>query len=466
MSFQSASFRPRVRIRAFRWTSPRRRGLNLTEVLVATFIAVTGVVFVAAMIPIGMHQLGSAIRSDRASTAAHQGWAEAEVRQVLQFVDENGVAMLQTAGGAPVCPTVVKVTGQTPSTINCGLNGIGGSKVERIADRYNQGGTGAFAIDPWGISFNSTLECFPYRTGSGASAVSNGDAIPRLTIRNRVRSGNSWNYRSTSAGSAPDCFVARRMFTSTDDPAFSQDRISQLLRPERVTASYPTSVVERDRPGEFGGEYTWMYTVSPIMSGVGSAFSGTSYSNAQLVDRPIGTDMWDYHVSTAVFFRRPTPSTVGPAVSEADEFFGNIRFSNPAGASGADSALGGGEALLDLTNVTADSSPGSYPKPSVGDWIMVYKKIDEKRFDRDRCFEQASDKAQLSRPTVARWYRIRAVDPVVDPSASTMALRVLLDGPDWDYSLFDINSTNGFQANFAYCKRVVSVVERTVRLEY
>lgn len=122
--------------------------------------------------------------------------------------------------------------------------------------------------------------------------------------------------------------------------------------------------------------------------------------------------------------------------------------------------------MLDLTGVGANTPSDSYPRPAVGDWIMVYKQIDEKRFDRARCYEKASDMSQLAPPTVARWYRIRAVDPVVDASSSTMSLRVLLDGPDWDYSLFDMTGGNGFQATFAYCKRVVSVVERTVRLEY
>lgn len=456
MSFQSASSRLRRRGRAFRWASPRRSGMNLTEVLVATFIGVTGVVFVAAMIPIGMHQLGSAIRSDRGSTAAHQGWAEAEVRGLLQFVDENGVAMLQTAGGTPVSPTIVKDS--SAGNVNCGLIQPGGSKSDRIVDRFSSGGTGAFAIDPWGISFNSTLECFPY-LANGATMVKPGYAIPRLTIRSRIRNGGSWTY-----GSAIPSAVAQRMFTSTDDPAFSQDRIDQLLRPERAPNGN-TSILERDRATEIRGEYTWMYTVSPILSSVGTS-STALYTNTSYVDRPIGTDMWDYHVSTAVFFRRPPPSSLSPPVSAADEFRGNIRFLNPAGASGADSGLGGGEAMLDLTGVGANTPSDSYPRPAVGDWIMVYKQIDEKRFDRARCYEKASDMSQLAPPTVARWYRIRAVDPVVDASSSTMSLRVLLDGPDWDYSLFDMTGGNGFQATFAYCKRVVSVVERTVRLEY
>lgn len=103
-----------------------RRGITLLESLFAIFVAAIGILSLAALLPVGKHQITQAENSDRGYSVAMSAMAELQARNLVHYV-----------GGE--------------STVDLNGDGI-----------INPTFTDAVIIDPWFLSREPTATLFPY----------------------------------------------------------------------------------------------------------------------------------------------------------------------------------------------------------------------------------------------------------------------------------------------------------------
>ena len=174
-----------------------RRGLSLTEVLIAIFVMAIGMISLLAMFPIGMFNLAQAIRDNRLAVAAAN--AEAMIEAFNIRADPNVLATANVLGA-----TVNPNSNQSPPVF----------------------------IDPLGVSLGQTTPI-----GAAAGPVT----FVRLPWGNQQAIG----VPRTTLSFAPSYPLARRWFVQEDDITFRGDGL-----PVGAAAGQP---IERER------RYSWAY---------------------------------------------------------------------------------------------------------------------------------------------------------------------------------------------------------------
>lgn len=95
---------------------PRRRGLSLTEVLIAMFLMAVGMIAIFTLFPLGAMQVGQALRDDRTSQMALQAdgymrsvWRSDVVNQPELSRDQEFYTKMNPAGGSLAGPSIAVV---------------------------------------------------------------------------------------------------------------------------------------------------------------------------------------------------------------------------------------------------------------------------------------------------------------------------------------------------------------------
>lgn len=180
-----------------------RRGITLLESLFAIFVASIGILSLAALLPVGKHQITQAENSDRGHSIAMSALAELQARNLVHYV-----------GGE--------------STVDLNGDGI-----------INTTFADAVVIDPWFLSREPTALLFPYDQtnfyGAGTAP-----RLPRITPFPAL------------VGQVAHRTMADAVFTSHDDRTFTETT-NAAPRPQSLNESYL-------------GDYSWLATVTPSLA--------------------------------------------------------------------------------------------------------------------------------------------------------------------------------------------------------
>jgi hypothetical protein len=436
-----------------RANAPARSGLSLLEILIAVFVLSIGLLGVAAVIPLGYHQIVEAIKSDRAGACGRAGLHEVRTRGWLNPLLWRQMAINEMD---PIGTPAVPLPPPNTLLVTDGDGDGDNDGVIRMRD--------SFAIDPlffvhqdFGNATNPMVWRFPL---DASSTVYNGtpwqwrsrqSSLIRVTVIPRVNF--NWLDLSTAPNVARMPFAAAsRIFTWRDDMLFPvpddpDDRPRQLVTwdggrgfayPLRGTDSplvvpAPTSPVMPLADDN----YSWMATVTPIIDGQGDDVEGFGvdstdatenlwYSNVNTITR--------YVVSIVVFYKRnfECPDYPFDALNFFDPVYPPQERSLQVFFPG--DGYGGGDVLL----VTDRGLP--WLEVRKNGWLMLRGL--ELVGPVDPALLAAADvRRQPYWRTVAKWYRVIAVDgeilvggaagvPAQVPVGS-FGRYVTLSGPDW-----------------------------------
>ncbi|MGQ9576007.1 MAG: type IV pilus modification PilV family protein [Thermoguttaceae bacterium] len=334
-----------------------RRGVSLLEILIAIGILLFGLLGVAALLEAGRTEIGVAARADRASACARAAMRELIVRQMIQ-----NTRYADGSSGLPAVPV---------------------------------------AIDPVGVA----------RNGFGPFPASGTITMRRVSLC----SDSNRNLPMPLA-------VASRVFTGWDQLVFDMpddrtQRPRQLFRTKDGVTSDVSKLGAVEMP-EAEGNYSWMATVVPSRS-------------------ELGTNPKMYTVSVAVFYQRP-PDAASELTCGIQFFSGGVQF-------------GSGDAWLYV--------PAGLPDP-------------ERTAVRERLMELRRGEWVLLRGEMGttppiqdfKWYRMAALGDF-EPGSGTFAegapacdgrRLVTLAGPDW----LPIGNTE-----VGLLPRVVGVYTQTVEVQ-
>lgn len=287
-----------------------RHGITLMEVLISMFVAAVGLMGLAALIPVGRHNIQEAGKSDRANAVARAAYREIKTRGWL-----NANNLFGSAGG-------------------------GASPVM----------SAPFCIDPMFMHFpaNSSAMTTGGTPGYGWYApvqldndpqFCDGSLFPPRMFRATIR---PFSGATTSINFA----TADRLFRCEDDKVFE--------RPTDDTKR-ARAVLGDDNRMQSNGDYSWMATVVPVYQTTGTATPST------------------YKVSVVVFQKRslliPDQNKPNRAGAPPSERYVHADFiSGGVGVGGGDVRL-----RLPDSSATTSTSPeeSDFPRVRPGQWIML-----------------------------------------------------------------------------------------------
>lgn len=303
--------------------SPRRstrRGLSLTEVLIATFVMAVGLLSLASLIPVGMHEVAMANRAQNASHVGRQAWREIKVREWLRPRDAAGAPLWFRANATPiVTPPPLPVTTPDPPFTNL------------VTAPYH-----AFAIDPLMLSAAAVgtypnVEYFPY-VSAGNPATNN--RLPRISLR-----ASEYDPAPLLPASAMAFAAAERLFVASHDVNFDPVNPVTQSKGDRPVRVYqrPTNI-DADAIPQSAGDYSWMITVNPSPADPGRL----------------------YTVSVVVFYKRALQL---PLLSAADQRHRErvVRVTQLYGG-----GINGGD--IQIRSLDA----GESPRVKAGQWLMLF----------------------------------------------------------------------------------------------
>ncbi|MEX2317668.1 MAG: hypothetical protein WD669_10990 [Pirellulales bacterium] len=418
-----------------RWSSPvpspqppARRGISLTEVLIAMGILTLGLLGVMSMFPVGSYYMQQAEIADRGSAVARAAMSDVIARGMLdsrawRTVSPSGVNFNVNSDAAPALTfgrSVGKAMALEPD-----------QSPKNLAYKFGS----AFVIDPLGIAgtsfygsyannwrvspFPAAAYYYPVNYGSYASTkqwltwtpAAGGQAAPELWPIRRV------TFSQPRPGSPTQLIrmempVAESMFRGVDDLAFDIPTQGDLpaVQPWDLRGTAP---LER----QWVGDYSWIVTIVPTSS------------DAQIA---LGRDpqSYSYDVSVVVFYKRVMPSKSPKDNNDAKEPINELSPREPmVEAHIVSTGLNGGEVLLE--KLPSSAVPDPFGQLRAGQWVML-------------CGPHpvSSDAAPRF---VLNWYQVMAVDGVKErlnvsgttsppPAASDPERRLLaLRGPEWPW---------------------------------
>jgi len=440
------SYGTRAASGALRRSAPRRSGLSLLEILVSVFVLSIGLMGVAAIIPLGHHQIVEATKSDRAAACGQAGLHEVKVRGWLN-------------------PTGWRWLAGVPSTIL--VTDIDGDGIDDGAIRMRD----SFAIDPlffshqdYGNQNNALTRQFPLDATTAATVP-----LVRVTINQVDNSVMPPVYYPMPFATANRIFTWRddMLFPIPDEP---EDRPRQFVMwdggqgvayPLRTTDVLPVSPAPTSPVmSQADDNYSWMATVTPILDGPGHDFWFPALPSPLAESHAYISQITRYTVSIVVFYKRNfecpdladlyDPEFLSPERSVEAVFPGD--------------GYGGGDVLLQID--PAGSKPETWLNVKKNGWLMLrgLERVD---------LPDPAGPAFVAR-TVAKWYRVVAVDDeIVDCTLSSGAAGrgryVTLSGPDWRVDT-DGNGTFNPPANdpaiATLVDDVIGVYTTTVEADY
>ncbi len=398
-----------------------RRGLTLTEILVASFVLAFGLTAVLTVLPFGAFQLNRMNVADMSGACG---------RGALQQIR---MAEWQKPGNVWVTSNPTNyLTGQFYITADFYGTGTSVSQLCQIAD--------PFIVDPLGLGG----EVYSVQ---GASAQRQEFPIPVTTNNTQCLFAMTLYDATTPNGQFP-ANVVDGFFRWNDDTIFAGVEGS---RPELVTRS-------SDGAPSVSGEFTWLYMVTPIcndayvrrfaggfnVSNLGGASVALPGNSSNLLGCTPVDNVTGYEVAAVVFHRRdlyPEPLDISTGASAAGENqYRPIRRLNlgarTINTTGAYVELQSKNAEdLDLTSIK---------------WILL-SGVSQELHD----FGNGSLNAQ--------WYRITGSDDIQGPDGSdNYTRRVFLVGPDWKGAKDPVTNNPQGTVYAILCDGVVNVFQATM----
>jgi hypothetical protein len=453
----------------WRAPSPRRRGISLTEVLIAMGILTVGLLGVASIFPVASAFMQKGDVADRGSAIAQAAFNEAVTKGYLD--PAKWWMMTPTNFESYSMPTI---DGPVQTFSRPVLQAISECKARWSNYVYCQRMGGIYTIDPLGVASMTTYDTavpqqevarpFPANTSLvGLSAAfshnqwrpwfvapSAGNPaiwpIRRVTFRqNRFGAAISANASYFFRTRPMDRATAERTFSSGDDLAIEVppqvDRPSrQVLQKFDLDDDDSTPEVPIARQAQ--GDYSWIITVVP----------------SDLLNL-VGTSC---EVSAVVFYKRPVTGSavVDQATREAAALDERI-----TRAKIVSTGLSGGEVLLEAIDANNDGqtddgiSESPFRNLKTGQWIMLSGPAPNSTPERPQF--------------VARWYRVLSIEDktgngIVNNSATQRL--VTLRGPQWPWAPepnSNLNNANHLSNDLsaAIVPGAVAVHSKTVRLE-
>ena len=417
---------------------PARSGLSLLEILFSVFVLSIGLLGVAAVIPLGHHQMLEATKSDRAAACGRAGLHEIKTRGWINpllwrqiSVDEMDPTETPGFPGPPPIPR--------PYTRPVTRPGPG----IRMRD--------SFAIDPlffvhqglpdydnsinpmaWRFPLDASSTVYDDNNNGGWEWRSRQSSLIRVTV---IPNANWYDTSTTDFVQRMPFSAASRIFTWRDDILFPvpddpDDRPRQLVMADGGEGlAYPRRVATSLTPvtAQADGNYSWMATVTPVIDGQAGDFPDDGVDPNDPAERLRYTyvdNISHYVVSVVVFYNRnfECPADLSDPEYPPQERSLQVFFPGDG--------YGGGDVLL-----IADSSSLPWLEVKKNDWLML------RGLELVGPIDMAVTEARLQPywRTVAKWYRVVAVDEIVDGDDSTTdpiqsgstGRYVTLSGPDW-----------------------------------
>jgi hypothetical protein len=434
-----------------------RHGLSLLEVLISIFVVAIGLLSLMSLLPAAKSVLADAAEADRTAACGAAG---------LRMAEAYGLQNPNSWARNAWDPT-------TP---------WGGWNVNDVR---------SVCIDPVGVGRNVTggVDCgsFPYASGYGppASVVWGGGATVAMT-RLSILPGLGASAAAINARTN----LAARMFTWTDDRQFTLPE-DETLRAESFYTVGPdgqpgvagtdddgNGITDELAPGQpdalelgwpgsddvhaFGGDYTWMFTVTPD-------FAVRRNDN---FDDPSAPD-------PAADFYQLVPT--GEAVVSVVVFRGRVPVANPTDQAPSErSALA--EFIDPLGKFVRLGPPDGvavteayWRNLRVGQWIMLAAERNAMGL-QSPAFAGVPDPAHP--PMIARWYRIAGLGPIDDldgdlATTADLGRDAVLAGPDWGngalpFTALYADAYTGTAAptvHVVIADSIVGVFEKTIPVE-
>jgi Tfp pilus assembly protein PilV len=347
-----------------------RAGITLIEILVSLGVLAVGLVGVATMLPLALHQSREGVMEDRKAAAGRRAFREFQVRGMAN--PENWV------GDLGIIP-----------------DQRGTHHVERAAYCLDPLGVAAATVDR---SLAASVAYFPADAAAASVPV-----MARISLSAQPGRGTLAAFRNGNLTPVPmSLWQAEEVFTQQDDLIFTAPE-EDVLPPAQDWLANGDVVVKRMSEGR----YSWFATLLP----------DAAAANDPLQDL--------YHLSIVVTAeRRPVvdipaelryvaegasssdPGQIAPVTVD----FGGAELDRSDGILGV--AYGGGDVTL--------KSPLPI-RPRLGQWLMLSQSWQQRVGDRTM--------TQFD----FRWYRVVASDSADerDPQDSSYRLPVTLRGADW-----------------------------------
>ncbi len=436
------SKRRRPGLQDARRAQPPRTGITLIEVTFAIGVILIGMVGLTAILPLAGHRAQDALNFDTAAAMSDGVIKEVASRRLLQqpvlpkdqpIATLDGSVIQNTTTGVivPFCFDPIFAAGPL----------LGTTPANSYTPDY---------FPYYKLGHNPLLD--PSLTPPGTSALPNQPRMKRVGLNFSASayygniSGNSTKQRNWQLE------VARTLAESPND--------LDLLRPkDRSVPGVLTGVTATGTTFPFGkrlptGTYSWMITVDPDAESRYGSLSVVIYqSRERMLDFPpvnSGTPPTEPH-DNAVSERLTL-------VTERSGFMG--------GAGGSVTIVSSSATLSDLTS---------------NDWIMLSRNMDPRyttgQYDVHAWYRVVGtdgDATIITNPVDTQFIRPAPQPPLTIPvvalsNGNTLwARRVLLDGPDWDFtSNADLKPTpnpNNWYTYATIVKDVVAVNEKTISL--
>lgn len=427
-----------------------RRGISLTEVLIAMFIMLIGLLGLAALVPVGSSYLGTANTYDRSSALGRAAFRDLQVRDYLdesKWLTSDGRQLYQG-----VSPWVESRTGeQIKSPVSRGMS---------------------FCIDPLFVAFNPSGGA---RVGAFPAPLDNdppiddgmGNTIPQPRMFRGTLAA-----RPAQPGDASFPFpppmpyaLADRIFRSRDDVTFGI--------PDGTPDARPIASADQQTGARLStGDYSWLFTITPKRER-SQLRQGVDFHMTASGPVPVAPAEPHEFVITAVTFRKRLLDIPAQAVAG--------RVGIPPTERMVYCDLVNGDASTDVrlrlpTTAGKNDNPNSpklsdFPPVSAGDWLMLCAWVGI----------PPGDIPVDHLPPTFRWYRVSAasqLEPLIDSMsglATDWVQNVSLDGPDlgdttqglyYPYFPFDAHCNLPVKSIHACLfTGVVGVFEKTVTLD-
>lgn len=393
-----------------------RRGLSLTEVLIAMGILTVGLLGVASIFPVASFYMQKGDIADRGSAIAQAAFNDAIARGTF---DPRNWLMLQDAGSPALVGSFTKPFAEglrNQLASNASSTALPLAKNQWLNRAYGS----AYVIDPLGADSSPmnpsnrldprqsrAAQTLPFNLTYGIPSVSswwpwnysvsptNGISYMPKWAMVRLTLSQPSPVPASQAIWPMTTLVADKFFRSGDDLAIDVPTASD--RPSKVTMA--RFDVNNDgkldaMSRESKGDYSWMATVVP---------QTVEARNALAFD-PSG---FDYEVSIVVFYKRILANlNTDPLLSE-----------RMTTAKIVSTGLSGGEVLIEA----ADTGPEPFAALKTGQWVLICG--------------PSPDSTQERPQFVARWYRVLSISSdasgiVTDASKQRL---VGLRGPQWPW---------------------------------
>ena len=485
---------------------PPRRGISLTEVLIAMGILTLGLLGVAAVFPVGSWNMQKADIANNGSAIAQSVMNDLVARGMLNprawYVMTPWTGSNYPAPANVVFPSDGKLApAGTPKagtftrpfalTLNEALSQpTAATDRTLIAKQFGN----AYVIDPLGVSvmaFQNANFAAPAPGAVGPAALFPATAYydftnymtwggPGWSAWSGGKSANNGGYlwpirratfRQSSSGWQMDPTMASHYFQGSDD--LVADLPQRDDRPAAQSWDYIDSnnngradVGEPPTARKWTGDYSWIVTVVPT----------TNAARDAMASNPEG---FAYDVSVVVFYKRPLPESADTSLQPLLTSGGYKSFDSGMGAneravnaSVISSGPSGGELLLtdwgDFYDASGIRKYNAFDGLRTGQWIMLCGPHPNSNVDN-------TTNPPTGEPRfVLNWYQVLSVDAegkgVVDPQTNNpfdpnTQRVVAIRGPEWPWQPTSTSTNVANNLCVAICKGAVAVHTKTIRLE-